>query len=65
MVDEINNEQLLETLRDFLASRKNSKPGQLWEELPEEKKKEIMLALEESENESTLISREELLNPKK
>ncbi len=65
LVDEIDNEQLLETLRNFLALRKNSSPGKLWEELHEDKKQEIFLALEESEDESTLITREELLNPKK
>ncbi|GMQ24707.1 hypothetical protein Aoki45_13890 [Algoriphagus sp. oki45] len=65
LVDEIENVQLLETIRDFLASRKNSEPGQLWAELPEEKKQEILSALEESEDESTLITREDFLKREK
>lgn len=65
LVDEIENEQLLETLRDFLSLRKALPAGKLWEELPEGKKQDILIALEESEDESTLISREDFLKPKK
>ena len=65
LLEEIENEQLLETLRDFLSLRKDSHPGKLWEELPEEKKQQIILSLEESADESTLINRQEFLNPKK
>jgi hypothetical protein len=65
LVEEIDNEQLLETLRDFLSLRKETQPGKLWEELPEDKKQEILLALEESADESTLISREDFLKRKK
>jgi hypothetical protein len=65
LVEEIENEQLLETLRDFLALRKETQPGKLWGELPEEKKQEILLTLEESEDESTLISREDFLKKKR
>ncbi|MDP2042851.1 MAG: hypothetical protein Q8S14_15375 [Algoriphagus sp.] len=65
LVDEIENEQLLETLRDFLSLRKETQPGKLWEDLPEDKKQEILLALEESADESTLISREDFLKRKK
>lgn len=65
LVDEIDNEQLLETLRDFLSLRKETQPGKLWAELPEDKKQDILLALEESADESTLISREDFLKRKK
>jgi len=65
LVDEIENEQLLVTLRDFLELRKETQPGKLWEELPEGKKQEILLALEESDDQSTLITREDFLNSKK
>ena len=64
LVEEIENEQLLQTLRDFLSVRKDSKPGKMWEELSEEQKQETLLALEESEDESTLISRDEFLKRK-
>lgn len=65
LVEEIDNEQLMETLRDFLSLRKETQPGKLWEELPKDKKQEILLALEESADESTLISREDFLKRKK
>lgn len=65
LIEEIDNKQLLETLRDFLLLRKETQPGKLWEELPEDKKQDILLALEESADESTLISREDFLKRKK
>jgi hypothetical protein len=65
LVEEIDNEQLMETLRDFLSLRKETQPGKLWEELPKDNKQEILLALEESADESTLISREDFLKRKK
>ncbi|MFN3998975.1 hypothetical protein [Algoriphagus sp.] len=61
LIEEIDNEQLLETLRDFLSLRKETQPRKLWEELPEDKKQEILLTLEESADESTLIAREDFL----
>ncbi|GAA0878282.1 hypothetical protein GCM10009119_12500 [Algoriphagus jejuensis] len=65
LVDEIEDEQLLEVLREFLSLRKESEPGKLWEELPEDKKQEVLSALQESEDESTLMTREEFLKSKK
>lgn len=65
LIEEIDNKQLLETLRDFLLLRKETQPGKLWEELPEDKKQDILLALEESADKSTLISREDFLKRKK
>lgn len=56
LVEEIDNEKLLETLRDFLELRNETQPGILWEELPEDKKQEILLALKESADESILIA---------
>lgn len=61
LIEEIDNEQLLESLRDFLSLRKETQPGKLWEELPEEKRQEIFLALEESEDESSLIPKNDFL----
>lgn len=65
LIDEIENEELLETLRDFLYLKKTTKPGKMWDELPDEKKEEIILSLEESEDESTLIPREQFLKRNK
>ena len=65
LVEEIQDEQLLEALQEFLSLRKESQPGKLWEDLPEDKKQEVLLALQESEDESTLMTREEFLKSKK
>lgn len=65
LVEEIEDEQLLEALQEFLSLRKESQPGKLWEDLPEDKKQEVLLALQESEDESTLMTREEFLKSKK
>ena len=65
LVEEIENEQLLETLRDFLLLRKTTPEGKLWRELPNETKADIFLSLEESKDPANLVSRKEFLNPKK
>ncbi len=60
IVDEIQNEQLLRTLYDFLKVKTTSKSGQLWDALTKEERQEILLAYEESEDEANLIDREEV-----
>lgn len=65
MVDEIQNQQLLQTLYDFLKVRKTAKPGQLWDSLTEQQKQQVLLAYEESENESNLIDRDEVFKTSK
>jgi len=55
IVDSIQNEQLLQTLYDFLKTRKTSTPGELWETLTDEQKQEVLVAHEESEHENYLI----------
>ena len=65
LIEEIENEQLLTTLRDFLLLRKTTPAGKLWRELPKETKADIFLSIEESKDPTNLITREEFLNPKK
>ena len=55
IVDGIQNEQLLQTLYDFLKVRETTKPGGLWNSLTEEQKQEVLLAYEESEDENNLV----------
>ena len=64
LVQEIENEQLLEALRDFLKFKKANSPGNLWNELPKENQEAIFLALEEAENPANLMSRKEFLQRK-
>ena len=59
-VDAIHNDQLLQTIYDFLKSNENSQTGELWKSLSEEQKNEVLLAFDESENEDNLIDGDEL-----
>lgn len=60
IIDRIENPQLLQTLYDFLKSRKNSGNGELWESLSAEQKEELLLSFEKSENDEELIDRRDL-----
>ena len=64
LVQEIENEQLLEALRDFLQFKKANSIGKLWSELPKEDQEGIFLALEEAENPANLMSRKAFLKSK-
>jgi hypothetical protein len=64
IVDGIQNEQLLKTIYDFLKVRETAKPGVLWSSLTEEQKQEVLLAYDESEDESNLIDREKVFKRK-
>lgn len=55
LIDNIDSEQLLQTPFYFLKSRENSRTGKLWDSLTEEQKNEVLLAYEESEDESNLV----------
>jgi hypothetical protein len=60
IVDEIQSEQLLQTLYDFLKGRETNDSGRLWGSLTEEQKQEVLLAFDESEDENNLIDREKV-----
>ena len=62
IVDKIDNEELLRTIYDFLKLRENSQEGRIWKSLTEEQKKEVFLSYEESENETNLISWDDVKN---
>ena len=61
IIDRIQSEQeqLLQTIYDFLSAREKNEPGELWNSLTEEQKQEILPAYEESEIENNLIDREQ------
>ena len=52
IVDLIQSEQLLRTLYDFLKIREKDTSGSLWESLTETQKQEVLLAYEESDDDS-------------
>lgn len=58
IVDQIDGEQLLHLIYDFLKKRADSEDGYLWASLTEEQKSELLLSYEESEDESKLIDSE-------
>lgn len=64
LIAEIEDEEFLIALRDFLQFKKVNSPGKLWHELPKENQEAIFLALEEAENPANLMSRVAFLKPK-
>ncbi len=50
IVDAIQNQQVLQTLYDFLKPKENEKNTFIWDSFNEEQKQELLLAYEESEN---------------
>ena len=65
IIDRIQSEQLLETIYDFLKARESTKPGDIWESLTDEQKKEVLISFEESEDEANLIDLEEVIKPRR
>jgi hypothetical protein len=59
IVDGIQNEQLLQTVYDFLKERESSDSG-VWDTLTEKQKNEVLLAYDESDDEDNLIAREKI-----
>ena len=64
LIAEIEDEEFLIALRDFLQFKKVNSPSKLWNELPKENQEAIFLALEEAENPANLLSRLAFLKPK-
>lgn len=60
IVDEIQSEQLLKTIYDFLKIRENSQSSGVWNILTQEQKQEVLLAYEEAEDENNLIDRKKI-----
>ncbi|MEJ0057388.1 MAG: hypothetical protein WDN75_18065 [Bacteroidota bacterium] len=65
IVDGIQNEQLLQSLYDFLKIKEKSKTGEHWASLSNEQKKEVLMAYDESEDEGNLVSKEKVFRKSK
>lgn len=61
IVESIEDEQLLQAIFDFLKSKDTGKPGRLWSTLTEKQKSEVLRSFEESEDDSNLIDRDQVL----
>ncbi len=60
ILNKIDDEQLLQTVYDFLKHSENTKEGQIWKTLTEEQKKEVYLSYQESEEAENLTNWEDI-----
>ncbi|MBT3422499.1 MAG: hypothetical protein HN921_00590 [Bacteroidetes bacterium] len=60
LIDRIENEHLLMNFYDLIKSRLSMKDGQLWNRLTLTEQQELLLALNEIEDPTNLISNEEM-----
>ena len=60
IIDQIESEQLLRVIYDFLKARKQKEPGQLWASLSDKQKNKVLMSYEESEDDNNLIDKDEL-----
>jgi DTW domain-containing protein YfiP len=60
MMGNIQDEQLLQSLYDFLKSHEIGKTSQFWDKLTVSEKDQVLLSYEESENEADLIPYKEV-----
>ena len=65
IVDGIGNPQFLQTLYDFLKTKVESEPGQMWDTLNDTQKQEVLSAYDESEDEANLVEREKIFGKTK
>jgi hypothetical protein len=55
IVDRIEDERLLRAIYSFLEKRENSEEGQMWAQLTDEQKNEVLQAYDESDDQANLI----------
>jgi hypothetical protein len=60
IIDQIESEQLLQVIYDFLKDRQQREAGQLWSSLSEEQKSEVLKSYEESEEDRNLIHKDNI-----
>lgn len=59
LVDRIEDERLLRAIYSFLEKREKSEDGQMWKQLTDEQKQEVLRAFEESEDDENLMDDED------
>ena len=60
LIDTIEDENLLKSYYQLIQSINNVSEGMLWKSLNEEQKKELLIAYDESFDESNLLSHEQV-----
>ncbi|HEC42875.1 MAG TPA: hypothetical protein ENI20_08625 [Bacteroides sp.] len=58
LIDEIDNEHLLMKFYDLLIKSSDQKEGELWNQLSDEQKNEVLLAESESHYQNNIIDHE-------
>ena len=60
LVEDIQNDELLETLLEFLSKRRDVATEDMWTDLTPDQRKEVLNAYDESEHEENLVEKEKL-----
>ncbi|WP_192348805.1 hypothetical protein [Algoriphagus sp. Y33] len=60
LVEDIQNDELLESLLEFLSKRKDSASGDMWSDLTPAQRQEVLDAYQESEEEKNLVVKDQL-----
>lgn len=58
LIDEIENDQLLIKLYDILSKSKDQNEGDLWNQLSDEQRKELLISESESKYKENLVDHE-------
>lgn len=61
IIEKIDNEDVLKALYNLLVDKIPVKDGQLWKNLSEEQKNDLMLAFAESDDSEQLLSNEDVM----
>lgn len=64
IVDNIQSEQVLQLVYDFLKNSETGQTGKLWNSMTEEQKNQVLSAFEESEDENNLIDIDQVIKRK-
>lgn len=60
LIDSIDNENLLINFYDLIKKKSSAKEGQLWDQLTDTERDELLLSLEESKNPENLVPHEQM-----
>ena len=62
LIDKIEDKAMLSALVSFLISAQKANPGDLWQSLSVEEKKEVLLSFDESEQDENLVTKKDFLD---